>query len=70
VAISQGVKWLKLEANHPPTPKAQIKEQFPYMPLMHPQGQFYPFDRGDFSSSFLQKLLPVIRLQETDFIGK
>jgi len=70
VAISQGIKRLRLEANHLPTPNTQIKEQFPYIPLKHPQGQFCPLDRGDFGSSFLQKLVPIIRLQETDFKGK
>jgi hypothetical protein len=40
VAISQGVKRMRLEDNHPPTPNAQIKEQFPYTPFKHTQGEF------------------------------
>jgi len=63
-------KRLKLEANHPPTPNAPIKEQFPYMPFKHPQGQFYLLGPADFGSGFLQELAPVTRLHKTYFIGK
>jgi hypothetical protein len=70
VAISQGAKRPRLKANHPPTPNAQVKEQFPCMPFKHPQRKFYFLDPGDVGSSFLQKLVSFIRIHETDFIGK
>jgi hypothetical protein len=69
VAISQGVKRPRLKANHPTTFNAQIKVQFPYIPFKHPQRKCYLLDPGDDGSSFLQKLVSVIGIRETDFVG-
>ena len=56
VAISQRLKRLSQEATHPPIPDAQIKEQFPYMPFKHPQGQFYLLDPRRFWQRFSSEI--------------